>query len=289
MSKFFDQTRKAEDWALREGAAKNFDVERALESVEATVKQADGVVAEMSEARLGRCRKIHLARPTNPLIIPAEDDSTNVAAHCYRALRTRLTRAQSASGLRSVVISSALKGEGKTLTAMNLALSCARLQDLRILLVDSDLRTRGLTQLFGYPSGPGLAEVLSGQAQFSEAILGTDVPNLYLLPAGNPTRTTPELYVGNRWEELIGWCGESFKLILVDSPPIIPLTDFEFIASGCDGIMLVVRAHRTQRELLQKAADQVDKRKLLGAVLNATSLDGAGAYYYYGYGKNGHS
>jgi len=284
MSKFFDETQRAQDWALREGAAKNMDIQNALENVKQTVNQADVVVNQMTDARLNQCRKIHLARPAGSPVLMTGGDQVDAVADSYRALRTRLMRAQSANGLRSVVISSTLKGEGKTLTAMNLSLSCAQLQDTRILLVDSDLRTRGLTHLIGFPAAPGLAEVLAGKAQFQEAILATDLPNLFILAAGTPPAAPAELYAGDRWRELIGWCAESFKLILVDSPPIMPLTDFDLITSACDGVLVVVRALRTQRELLQKAADQVDKQKLLGAVFNAASLNGTGAYYYYGYG-----
>ncbi len=277
MSKFFDETRKAQEGALAEGAAKGVDVQRMLE----VVKGADAVATDVAASRLKRCRKIRLTRPADVPVLSAGDGFTDLAAESYGALRTRLLRVRATSGLRSVVISSALQGEGKTLTALNLGLSCARLQEMRVLVVDADLRTCGLTHLLGSPAGPGLGEVLEGKAQYEDAILATDVPNLYLLGAGTASVPPPELYSGSRWKEYIGWCSETFKVILVDAPPILPLVDFELIAAGCDGVLVVVRAHHTKREFLQKAADLVDAKKLLGAVFNATVLDSRAKYYHY--------
>ena len=152
--------------------------------------------------------------------------------------------------------------------------------------MDADLRSRRLTCLFGYPP-PGLGEVLSGKTSFAEAILATDLPNLYLLGAGTPSAPPPELYAGPRWKEFIGWAGECFKLILIDSPPIVPLSDFELISGSCDGYLTVVRALSTQREALQKAAQVGDPKKSLGVVLNSIETGAYANYYGRYYGSNG--
>jgi capsular exopolysaccharide synthesis family protein len=177
-----------------------------------------------------------------------------------------------------VVLTSSVSGEGKTLTGLNLALCCAQLHDLRVLLIDGDLCTRGLTGLLGNPPAPGLSEVLAGSAQPEQAIIATDLPNLHILGAGAPTVPSLELYASNRWKELVGWCGENFKLVLVDSPPILPLADFELMSAACDGVLLIVRALQTSRELLRKAAGAVDKKKFLGVVFNGADFNGQGSY-----------
>ncbi len=287
MSKFFDETQKAQEWAAQQAATKSLNLEQALRTVKENVAQAAAVVNEMADSRLGNCRKLHLTRQAGvPVILPG-DAPNSPAAESYRTIRTRLMRYQRENGVRSLVVSSALPDEGKTLTALNLALCCAQLQDLRILLVDADLRTRGLTGIIGYPPVPGLAEVLAGKAQFDQAIFATDQPNLYILPAGAPKAPAPELYAGERWKELIGWCSEAFSIILVDTPPILPLSDFDLIMNGCDAALVVVRSQKTPRELLQKAAGQIDKSKLLGVIFNATDFASGNRYYQYYESRNG--
>src|SRR5713226_2129240 len=227
MSKFFNEIRKAQDCAVREGATKRLDVQRILDNVKENVQKADAVAIDLAEMRVGRSGKVHLARSSDSPVIHAGSESTEEALESYRALRTRLMRLQAEQGIRSVVMSSALPGEGKTLTTLNLALCCAQLQDHRVLVIDADLRTRGLSGLLGQPAGPGLGEILANQAQFDECIFATDLPNLYILCAGASKAPPAELFAEKRWKEFIGWCSESFKLVLVDSPPILPLADFE--------------------------------------------------------------
>ena len=274
MSKYFNDTRKAQEWAAQEGAA-DLNAEQLLK----TIREANAASAEVAGARLNHCRKLRLYQPPGmPIILSQRDAALQAAAESYRALRTRLLRLQSKEGVRSVVITSALGGEGKTLTAMNLALALCQLPEMRVLLIDGDLRTRRLTSLFGCPP-PGLAEVLAGKTSFEETFLATDLPNLYIMGAGTPSASPPELYAGPRWKESIGWASECFKLILIDSTPILPLSDFELISAACYGYLTVVRALTTQREALQKAARVGDPKKSLGVVLNSIET-GAYANYY---------
>src|SRR6202008_579428 len=111
-------------------------------------------------------------------LLTRTDDALVQAAESYRTLRTRLTRIQGTQGIRSVVFSSAMPGEGKTLTAMNLALCCAQIPSFKVLIVDADFRKRGLTHLLGSPTGPGLSELLSGTATYDQATVETNIPNL---------------------------------------------------------------------------------------------------------------
>jgi capsular exopolysaccharide synthesis family protein len=279
MSKFFDETRKAQERFLGQAETQSADIQQVLESV-----KASGAATEVAKYRLQSSRKARLARAANIPLISVNGDAPNphtlAALECYRALRTRLLRQQSTGGLRSVVISSTLAGEGKTTTTMNLALSCSRLHDMRVLLVDADLRTRGLSKLHNAPEGPALSEILAGQAKFEDAVMATDLPNLFMVAAGAAPTSTPELFTGPRWKEFVGWCSESFNLILVDSPPILPLTDFELISNACDGILVVVRALGTRREALRKAADQINTKKLIGVVFNGMEARTSGYYYY---------
>jgi protein-tyrosine kinase len=236
-----------------------------IEPLFETVKQANTTVAELAEFRLERCRKVELAATSETLVF-LDSDRVNLATEAYRSLRTRLLRIQHTRGMRSIVVTSSARDEGKTLTLMNLALCLTQLPTLRILLVDADIRTAGLSRLLGNPAGPGLAQVLAGEVEYNEAIVSTNVPNLYAIAAGRSTQPAGELFAKARWKEFLGWSSECFSLVLVDSPPVLLLADFELIVGACDGVLLVVRALTTQRELLKKAASQIEKRKLLGAV-----------------------
>ena len=109
------------------------------------------------------------------------------AVEAYRTLRTRLVKQQTKTGARSLVVSSAAQGEGKTLTSFNLALCYANIQNWPALLVDADLRTGGLSSLMGDPESPGLAGILEGNSSYQDAVLRTDCPSLYVLPRGDTT------------------------------------------------------------------------------------------------------
>jgi capsular exopolysaccharide synthesis family protein len=279
MSKFFNETRKAQDWSSQRGKSESVD----LSQVMAAIHEPLGLLRAPKEAPLSGCRKHRLPESSGTPALYAKNDFTNVAAEAYRTLRTRLLRLQAQRGLRSVVVSSAVPGEGKTLTTLNVALCCAQLSQVRILAIDGDLRTVGLTTLLGHVPSPGLGEILTGEATFEGSVVATDLPNLYVLGAGSSTAPASGLYSGELWREFIKWSAENFDLTLVDSPPILPLADFEQIAGACDGVLVVVRALHAQRETLKKAAKLVDAQKLVGVVLNASPLDSNDiSYSYYG-------
>jgi capsular exopolysaccharide synthesis family protein len=274
MSRYFNQSRQAFQRSNSAGTEKQADLRRALQQV----TQVSEVAENAPEAPLSGCRKLRLPETSHgPLICSASEIST-AALESYRALRTRLLRAQASQTLRSVILSSAVGGEGKTLTTANLALCCSRLPDFRVLAIDADLRTRGLTRLVGDPSGPGLSNVLGGQTDYEDAISATDYQNFYVMGAGSSSTPASELYSGNRWKELIGWCSQTFRLILVDSPPVLPVADFEQIVGACDGILMVVRAQRTPRELLKKMTSRVDQKKVLGVIFNGVASKESSQY-----------
>jgi len=268
VSKFFNETQNANHWAQQKLVNQDLDVRQMLESL----KQRPAINVSLAEARLAHGRQVTLGNGNATRLVLRQDDSLGAALEAYRGLRTKLMRAQSKSGLRSIVITSSLPGEGKTLTTMNLGLCYSQLPQQRILVIDGDMRTRGLTSMLDHPSSPGLAEILSGDVAPDDAIAATDQRNLFILPAGTVSSPSPELFTGRRWQEFLGHCGEMFKVILIDTPPILPLADFELISAACDGIVMVVRAHQGQRETLQKMASTLDTKKLLGVVFNATDV-----------------
>ncbi len=279
MSKFFDQALKARDATLAPDAPKLVGVREFLESA----ASPDAPLLDPGVSRLEECRTLQMPLANylqgqfkgSAALEPAEES--------YRALRTRLLRLRSSQGLRSIVLTSAVPGEGKTITSLNLALCCSQLHDMRTLLIDADVRTHGLSRRLGCHPGRGLAEVLSGECEPDQVILATDVPGLHVLGSGSSGGAPAELFASRKWQEFIGWCNESFGLVLVDSPPILNLADVELILAACDGVVMVVRAQHAKRAALQKCAGQLDPNKLLGVVYNAVETGRRHRYHYRAY------
>jgi succinoglycan biosynthesis transport protein ExoP len=266
MSKFFDETLKTRNPS---GSEPGFNL-AGLEEIESADEQTDlkGNVSDVPHPEAEQSRKVEIP---HSMLLPSQfqgSDSLQCAEEAYRALRTRLLRLCSARRLRSIVVTSSVPGEGKTLTSFNLALSCSQLQDMRVLLIDGDIRTAGLTRSLGFALSPGLADTLSGQCSFESAILDTGHPTLSVYGAGSTTLPPAELYAGERWQKFVQSCSKSFDLMIIDSPPIMSLSDVDLMTAACDGVLLIVRAGHTRRDILQKFANQLDAKKLLGIVYN---------------------
>ena len=282
MSKLFRAMQDA-NAMLGESPVATQAVAQVLEAV-----RAEGSGRDSSPDALIGCRKLELAPLKRPFLLANDEtSSTHSAFEAYRALRTKLVRFQSTQGVRSVVISSAEAGEGKTVSALNLALSMAQLPSQRVLLIDADLRTFGLSVATGAVETPGLAEVLEGQVSFEQAILATNIPNLFIVGAGEPKRPPGDLFAGPSFKEFIGRCNEVFSMVLVDCPPLMGLADFEVVSAACDGVLLVIRAHKTKRQRLADLVPLLCDRKLLGLVLNGQERQRHKSLYGYYYGKNG--
>jgi protein-tyrosine kinase len=288
MSKFFNETRSVQN-PNPAPATENVDIQELVgalkQSMESNgspathgaeihllqpLKDSHEVAAEVAAGRLENCRRIRLPRTEEKsFLVTQYNPEMQAAVEAYRTLRTRLVKQQTRSGARSLVVSSGVQGEGKTLTTFNLALCYANIQNWPVLLVDADLRTRGLSRLMGDPDSPGLAKILEENCPGQSAVLSTDIPSLYVLPAGETSASPSELFSGPRWKEFMGWAAESFRLVLIDCPPVLNLADFELIAAPAESVMVVVRARKTARESLTKVLAQIDPRKMAGVVFNA--------------------
>jgi capsular exopolysaccharide synthesis family protein len=303
MSKFFNETRSAQKinpvpatanvdiqelvGSLKEsmeagGGQASYAGEMDLKHLLQPLKESQDFASQVAAGRLENCRSIRLPRTEEKsFLVTQYNPSLQAAVEAYRTLRTRLVKQQSRTGARSLVVSSGSQGEGKTLTAFNLALCYANIQNWPVLLVDADLRTRGLSLLMGDPESPGLSKVLEENCPYASAVLATDVPNFYVLPAGEASATPSELFSGAHWKEFMGWAAESFRLVLIDCPPVLNLADFELIAAPAENIMLVVRSRKTARESLSKVLAQIDPKKLAGVVFNAAEDLTRKDYYPY--------
>jgi protein-tyrosine kinase len=266
MSKFFNETVKIQNPALPEHGFELAGLQDTLPADE----QSDlrDVELEVPPPEVSQVKKLDI--PESMLLSRKFEGSHSLqsAEEAYRALRTRLFRLSSTRELRSIILTSSVPGEGKTLTSFNLALCCSQLKDMRVLLIDGDIRTGGLTRSLGSTASPGLADILSGRCDAESAVFETNHPNLSICGAGSTDLSPAELYAGRRWQEFIAWCRGSFHVALVDAPPIMTLSDVELMTAACDGVLLAVRARQTRRDVLQRFASQIDAKKFLGIVYN---------------------
>jgi len=255
-----------------------------LESVGAEAEAA----REATSSVLQGCRQLQMLPLKRPILLPDDETSTTHGAfEGYRALRTKLVRFQSSEGIHSVLVTSAEANEGKTVSVMNLGLSLAQLPSQRVLLIDADLRTMGLSTLTGAVEPPGLAEVLAGEAAFESVPVATNIRNLYIVGSGEAKLPAADLFAGPRLRDFIGWCNEVFSMVLIDCPPMMGLADFDIASHACDGVLVVVRAHKTKREILTTLGPKLQGKKLLGVFLNGQERQHHKTHYGYYYSKIG--
>jgi capsular exopolysaccharide synthesis family protein len=278
MSKFFDDTQKAQQWAPQVRENGRLDVVSVIDAI----KQSDATPAAEPEPETKL--EVQAEKPVRALIKTSHTDVPlpPSAVEAYGTLRTRVMKLQGAKGIRSLMLTSSVASEGKTLTSLNLAASCSKLRNLRILLVDADLRSRGLSRLLKIPEGPGLSDFLGGKVAADKAVLPTEQENLFVLGAGALNGQPSELFASHLWTEFIAWASQSYGIVIVDAPPIQSLSDAELISAACDGVLMVVRALSTPRDVAQKCVSRIDKRKLLGIVFNGLPSSPENGYGYYG-------
>jgi tyrosine-protein kinase Etk/Wzc len=168
--------------------------------------------------------------------------------------------------------------------ALNLAQAIARQHERRVLLIDADLRAAALHVAMGAPSWPGLSDCLMGEADEFSIIQSNPQDNLFFIPAGRSVSNPAELLSNTRLKGLLDRIAPTFDWIIVDSPPVLLVSDASVLAGLCDGVLFVVRAASTAFDLAQTASQEFRGKNLLGFVLNRAEEQATyeGAYSYYG-------
>jgi capsular exopolysaccharide synthesis family protein len=195
-------------------------------------------------------------------------NSESETAEQYRALRTRVLQADNGSTMNVILVTSPGRGEGKTLTAANLALTMAQEYQRRICLVDADMRHPQLHRLFGLPDGPGLSDVLTGRVPLEDALITLDEQQITILPSGRGHGRPAELLGTSAMRRLLETLRSQFDRVVVDSPATAPLADVGILTPLVDSVLLVVRAGVTVKPAIHDAVSSIDASKLLGVVLN---------------------
>lgn len=195
------------------------------------------------------------------------------AAEEYRALYFRLEALRTQRPLKIVAVTSSSAGEGKTITAVNLALTAAAMcPERRVLLVDADLRRGQVADRLGMKSRPGLAELLAGECSPSEAVRRFVSVRLAVIPAGGSPEDAARLVASERMVRFLDAMRSGFDEIYVDLPPVLPYADASILGRRMDGVMLVVRARQSRGWHVQEAVDRLAGSPLLGCVLNGADM-----------------
>jgi protein-tyrosine kinase len=298
MSRVHDALRRAEKGApLEDGAA--------VEAIESPVEErkeepppsrhpeflpvASSMPLPAAPVRLN----IHAATLAEVAVVPFQpapeshlldlSNSHETPAEEFRTLRTRLNHLQTLQPLHTVVVTSPSPAEGKTFTAVNLALAEAHLAESSVLLGDFDLRRPIVHNLFQVERAPGLSDYLTGQCTFAQALRKVDGMNLYLLPAGSPVKNPLELLNMRTAKVLFEELPRSFNWAIFDTPPLLFSADANLLSTMADGTVLVVKIGSTTFDNVTRAMQSLCENNVLGIVANgarASELYSKYTYYY---------
>src|SRR5699024_8636376 len=202
----------------------------------------------------------------------------------YRAIRTNLQFSGVDEAIKSIVITSPGPSAGKSITAANLAVVYAQ-QGMKTLLIDADLRKPTVHYTFRLDNLRGLSSVLIGEASFEDAVETGTIGDLHILSCGPIPPNPAELLSSKRMEELIAYAEDHYDFVIVDTPPILAVTDAKIVSQIVDGTIFVVRSGVSEKEEMKKAKEIMlsgGQTRILGAVLNDVPKNEETYYYYYG-------
>jgi succinoglycan biosynthesis transport protein ExoP len=255
-------------------------MDQRLRSVEEIMAVIDvpvlGLVPHMeeAEAQSARGRKVQL-------------EPTSDVAEAYRTIRTAVYFAEREAAAKTMLITSPAPGDGKSTTASNLAIAMAQ-AGRRVLLVDADCRRPTQHKIFGLDAKVGLSSVMAGLESVEGAIQRTDLETLDVMPCGPLPANPAEILNGQGFADLLTHLQKAYDHVVIDSPPVAPVTDARILGAMCDETILVLRANKSTRRLAEHARDSLSSvgTRLIGVIVNDVQRrrDRYGYYYGYGYG-----
>ena len=197
----------------------------------------------------------------------------------FRRLKAMLGSIAGGETLRTVTITSAGKGEGKSTTALNLAVTMCQDFDKRVAIVDADLRRPRIHRLLGMTPRRGLSDVLGGEVLPEDVLITNSVPRLTILPGGHSSKSPAEMLASPRMRQLIEELKSRFDFIIFDTPPVLTVADAIVLGPMTDGVVMVIQAGKVRKRPIQRAVELLHNSKILGFVLNRGDL----VLSHYGY------
>jgi protein-tyrosine kinase len=234
---------------------------------------------------------------SNEMLVPGSTLSSQIKSEYRRVKRPLISNAfgKSASLVDSgnlILVTSSVPGEGKSFTAMNLALAITQERDYTVLLVDADVTRHGLSRLLGTErSRPDLTDLLSSEElSVGDALLRTDIPGLVLLPAGKPHEYISEMVASQRMSRLVNEIATRYsdRIVIIDGPPLLSAPEAPILAGLVGQIVFVIEAGKTPHVVVEDALEMLPKEKAVGLLLNKSeSMSNRGGYYYNYYAAYG--
>ena len=254
-----------------------------LDYLDDTVKSPDDLTNQLKIPLLGLAPKV----PGGEELLLSHNEVSHEFGEAFRSLRTSLRFSSARDSTRCVMVTSAQPLDGKTTTACNLALALA-IGGARVLLIDADMRRSGVHRLLRIKNGKGLSHVLTGQTPMADALVVLQDPKIWVMTAGTSPPNPSELLGSDQMRALLDEAKNGrFDWVIIDSPPVLPVTDAVVLSPLVGGIVFVVASEMTRRPQAARALDILagGGGRLLGAVLNRVDLKRNKYYYsrYYGY------
>jgi len=222
------------------------------------VKERDQFIAQ----RIGQSK-------VDPRVVTYFDQKAPISEQ-YKILRTNILSMSKGKPLKTIIVTSSIHSEGKTITSLNLAISMAQaVSKPKVLLVDADLRRGRVASYLGIKSKAGLSEVLRGKSTLNDALFHLEVEHLTFMAVGEIPENPAELLASKQMRHLLADVRAQFDYVIIDTPPIISVTDSGILGAQTDGALMVIQAGRTQRGIIERAKEllQQSHTKILGHVL----------------------
>ena len=255
-----------------------------LEHFDNRIKSPDELTAITGMPILGSVMRYQADNGMGPISSPTES-RYGALSESYKFLQTNLEfAAMDTSGVKTLLVTSSSPEEGKTTTAANLAISVAR-EGKSVILVDTDLRKPALHRIFDLRDRKGLTNLLMNNATQEEVLAQSGTENLEIIPSGPIPPEATQVLRSPKMKEVIEQLESRADLVILDSPPLLSVTDPMLLTPLVDGVLLVVDAHRTGRDTLKRGAETLHQAHpaVVGTVLNKITPRGGSYYYYYYY------
>ena len=266
-------------------------LEKAKKEKTATVDVAKSSVVKFYEKTGPREKQVNILKPLELDVNASWDlvtysDPQSMESEMFKILRGNILFPAEGTPPRSILVTSAVPGEGKSFIASNLAVSIAQNINEHVLLMDCDIRKPSIHRLFGFDGSPGLADFLRQKVQLSDIFAKTNLKKLSIIPGGKPPHNPAELLSSKEMSSLLKEVRERYRdrYIIIDSPPPQLTAETSAIARQVDGIVVVIKYGSTPREMVADLIEVLGKEKILGCVMNCFDLRSSS---YYGYGKYG--
>lgn len=269
--------------AVRKTAERHNRVAPSAESVKrARVRRVGPAPVDSSTVRNFQPVRLDPEVLADNRILPQITDVS--ALRAYKILRTRLLRRLEANQWRSLAVTGVTAGEGKTLTAINLAIALAQDVSTWVFLVDLDLQRPKIGEYLGLPARKGLSDYLAGDAELEEVAYSPNIDRLTVIPNFKPAAQSSELLTAPRMTELVRTleAENPRRIVIFDMPPVLAADDVLAFSPQVDGLLLVVGEGATGRDALKSAKEVLAEMNLLGVVLNRSAERNDSAYYSYG-------